>query len=53
MTDSSEIKILLVDDREDNLVSIQVILERDGYTFRKANSGQATLKILLTEIDLP
>ena len=51
MTDSSEIKILLVDDREDNLVSIQVILERDGYTFRKANSGQATLKILLTEID--
>ncbi|MBC7390939.1 MAG: hybrid sensor histidine kinase/response regulator [Opitutaceae bacterium] len=51
MTDSSEIKILLVDDREDNLVSIQVILERDGYTFRKANSGQAALKILLTEID--
>ena len=51
MTDSSEIKILLVDDREDNLVSIQVILERDGYTFRKANSGQAALKILLNEID--
>ena len=51
MTDSSEIKILLVDDREDNLVSIQVILERDGYTFRKANSGQAALKILLSEID--
>lgn len=51
MFDSSEIKILLVDDREDNLVSIQAVLERDGYTFRKANSGQQALKILLKEID--
>lgn len=51
MTDSSEIKILLVDDREDNLISIQVILEKDGYTLVKANSGQQALKILLTEID--
>jgi PleD family two-component response regulator len=31
-----EIKILLVDDREDNLFSIEAILQRDGYTFRKA-----------------
>lgn len=51
MLDSSEIKILLVDDREDNLISIQAVLERDGYTFRKANSGQQALKILLKEID--
>ncbi len=49
--DSSEIKILLVDDREDNLVSIQAVLEKDGYTFRQANSGQQALKILLKEID--
>jgi len=46
-----EIKILLVDDREDNLLSIETILERDGYTFYKANSGKQALKILLTEYD--
>lgn len=52
MTDlSSEIKILLVDDREDNLVSMEAVLERDGYTFRRANSGQQALKILLREVD--
>ncbi len=48
---SSEIKILLVDDRADNLVSIQAVLEKDGYTLVKANSGQQALKILLHEID--
>ena len=48
---SSEIKILLVDDREDNLLSIQAVLEKDGYSFKKANSGQQALKILLTEVD--
>lgn len=46
-----EIKILLVDDREDNLTSIETILERDGYTFRKARSGKEALKILLKEFD--
>jgi two-component system sensor histidine kinase/response regulator len=46
-----EIKLLLVDDREDNLVSIETILERDGYTFRKARSGKDALKILLKEVD--
>lgn len=51
MSDGSEIKILLVDDREDNLISMQAILERDGYTLRKANSGQQALKILLQEVD--
>jgi light-regulated signal transduction histidine kinase (bacteriophytochrome) len=44
-------KILLVDDREDNLLSIETILESDGYLFVKANSGRQALKILLTEID--
>src|SRR5215210_6372879 len=44
-------KILLVDDREDNLLSIETILEADGYTFVKANSGRQALKILLTEFD--
>src|SRR3984893_17706187 len=44
-------KILLVDDREDNLLSIESILETDGYHFVKANSGREVLKILLTEFD--
>lgn len=47
----AEIKILLVDDREDNLFSIETVLEKDGYTFRKANSGRQALKILLKEFD--
>ena len=46
-----EIKLLLVDDREDNLFSIETILQRDGYTIRKANSGRAALKALLKEQD--
>jgi signal transduction histidine kinase len=44
-------KILLVDDREDNLLSIETILEPDGYKFIKATSGRQALKILLSEYD--
>lgn len=44
-------KILLVDDREDNLMSIEAILGTDGYQFVKANSGRQALKILLSEFD--
>src|SRR6185369_13269292 len=44
-------KILLVDDREDNLFSMETILEPDGYELVKANSGRQALKILLTEFD--
>src|SRR5690242_5657392 len=44
-------KILLVDDREDNLMSMEAILAPDDYIFVKANSGRQALKILLTEID--
>ena len=44
-------KILLVDDRDDNLLSIETILEPDGYKFSKANSGRDALKILLKEYD--
>src|SRR5690348_6775832 len=49
--EKSEIKILVIDDREDNLFSIEAILEKDKYTIVKANSGRAALKILLTEHD--
>lgn len=44
-------KILLVDDREDNLFSIETILEPSGYRFVKAHSGREALKILLNEFD--
>ena len=44
-------KILLVDDREDNLLSIEAILDSDGYRFVRANSGRQALKILLQEFD--
>jgi signal transduction histidine kinase len=44
-------KILLVDDREDNLLSISLILEPDGYKFVKARSGREALKVLLNEFD--
>ncbi len=47
----SDIKILVVDDREDNLFSIEAILEKDNYTIIKANSGRAALKILLHQHD--
>jgi signal transduction histidine kinase len=48
---NSIVKILIVDDREDNLFSLESILERDGYKIVKANSGRAALKILLGEWD--
>jgi signal transduction histidine kinase len=44
-------KILLVDDREDNLLSLETILQPDGYQFVKASSGRQALKILLKEYD--
>jgi signal transduction histidine kinase len=47
----SAIKILVVDDREDNLFSIEAILEKEEYHIVKANSGRAALKILLNEHD--
>ncbi len=44
-------KILLVDDHEDNLLSIEAILAPDGYQFFRAYSGHQALKILLNEFD--
>jgi CheY-like chemotaxis protein len=48
---SEQPKILLVDDREDNLLSIEAILEPAGYQFTRAYSGEQALKILLSEVD--
>jgi signal transduction histidine kinase len=47
-----EVKILVVDDREDNLLSIETILDGSGYTIIKANSGRAALKVLLRQEDI-
>lgn len=45
------VKILIVDDRQDNLLSIETILEKEHYTIVKANSGRAALKALLQDTD--
>src|SRR5690606_35347215 len=45
------INILLVDDREDNLLSMEIVLEAEGYRFTKALSGREALKILLKNED--
>ncbi len=47
----NQIKILLVDDSVDNLLSMEVVLEKDGYSFVKATSGREALSILLKEED--
>src|SRR4249920_541410 len=44
-------KILLVDDREDNLLAMETILESENYSFVKASSGRQVLKILLNQMD--
>jgi signal transduction histidine kinase len=48
---NNNIKILLVDDREDNLLSMEIVLEKEGYSFTKARSGLEALKVLLKEDD--
>lgn len=46
-----EAKLLVVDDRVDNLLSIEAILAPEHYKIVKAESGRAALKILLKEHD--
>lgn len=46
-----EIKILIVDDKKENLLSLQVILAGYGYTFVEASSGKDALRILLKDQD--
>ena len=45
------IKILLVDDNENNLLSMEVALEKSEYLFFRATSGRDALRILLNEED--
>jgi hypothetical protein len=46
-----KIKILLVDDKENNLLAMETIFANDGYQLSFANSGKQALKILLKESD--
>jgi signal transduction histidine kinase len=46
-----QIKILLVDDKENNLLSMESIFTKDNYQLIRANSGREALKILLKECD--
>ncbi|MBW4889979.1 hybrid sensor histidine kinase/response regulator [Mucilaginibacter sp. HMF5004] len=45
------VKLLLVDDNENNLLSMEVALEKGNYLFFRANSGREALRILLKEED--
>jgi signal transduction histidine kinase len=45
------VKILLVDDKKENLLSLQVILANRGYQFVEASSGKDALRILLKSQD--
>src|ERR1700749_3116129 len=44
-------KSMIVDDREDNLMSMESVLEPDGYRIVKATSGRQVLKLLLSDFD--
>ncbi|MGO4888406.1 EAL domain-containing protein [Anaerobacillus sp. MEB173] len=47
MSNNEKINILLVDDRSENLLALEAIIERDEYNIVKANSGEEALKKLL------
>jgi signal transduction histidine kinase len=51
MGNNFRIKILVVDDRENNLLSIETILEKEGYEIVRASSGKQALMILLKDVD--
>lgn len=44
--------VLLVDDREENLISLEDMLEQQGRVFLKANSGNEALKIVMKNHDI-
>lgn len=51
MSQEHAVKILIVDDKKENLLSLQVILDNQGYQFVEASSGKEALRILLKNQD--
>lgn len=51
MKTSNQVKILLVDDRPENLFALEVILSNENYLCVKAGSGREALKILQRQRD--
>lgn len=51
METEQNIKILIVDDNLNNLLSIEVALENEGYAFTRALSGKEALRVLLHDQD--
>ncbi len=51
MSAEKAINILLVDDRKEDLLSMEVILANPEYNFHKAYSGREALRLLLKERD--
>jgi signal transduction histidine kinase len=47
MSTMSSVSFLLVDDLEENLLSLEALLRRDGLTLLKARSGDEALELLL------
>ncbi len=45
---SDQIKLLLVDDRKDNLLALDALLKRDDVTVFKANSGTQALEFMFS-----
>lgn len=48
---SKKVKILIVDDKRENLMSLQIVLDGQGYEFVEAYSGKDALRILLKDQD--
>lgn len=49
LTNNGKINILLVDDRPENLLAIEAVIDEDEYRLVKANSGEEALKCLLKD----
>ena len=47
MTALPAVKVLLVDDREENLLALEALLRRDGLELLRARSGREALELLL------
>ena len=46
---SDRVNVLVVDDRPENLIALEAILNKPSYNLVKANSGAEALRCLLNE----